>query len=123
MSVPTLRTLVPLAGLAVIAAAWLQAPATAGEVPMVATGRTAEVSTRDLNLANPADVAQLDARIQRAAAKVCAPENIRDLAAVADRPSCMKTAITSAAPKRDTLVARAQQSQMAARSEPGTIVN
>ena len=76
-----------------------------------------------LNLANPAVVAQLDARIRAAARQVCAPADYRDLRAMADRATCEKTAYSRATAKRDVLVARAQAEQLAARAQPADTAN
>jgi UrcA family protein len=116
------RTFMPLALIAAVAMTCLQGAAFAGTVPMEATNRTIEVPLAGLNLASPADVEQLDARIRSAARTVCTPENHRDLRAMADRPACEATAINRASARRDVFVARAQSEQLAARSQmvPGT---
>jgi UrcA family protein len=101
----------------------LQGAAFAGTVPMAATHRTLQVSVGELDLANPAGVARLDARIRAAAKQVCAPENYRDLRAMADRTSCERTALERATAKRDVLVARAQAEQLASRAQPAATTN
>lgn len=110
------RTIMPLALIAAVAMTCLQGAAFAG-VPMEANHRTTEVSVTGLNLANPADVARLDTKIQRAARAVCKPEDARDLLAASKRSGCESAAITAASSKRDVLVARAQSEQLAARAQ------
>jgi UrcA family protein len=122
-SFSTTRTFMPLALLAAVAMTCLQGAAFAGGVPMEPTSRTAQVPLSGLNLSNPADVEQLDARIRTAAQTVCAPSNYRDLRAMSDRPACEATAIKRATAKRDVLVARAQAEQLAARSQPAATTN
>lgn len=122
-SFSTTRTFMPLALLAAVAMTCLQGAAFAGGVPMEATPRTAQVPLSGLNLSNPADVEQLDARIRTAAQTVCAPADYRDLRAMSDRPACEATAIKRATAKRDVLVARAQAEQLAARSQPAPATN
>ena len=117
------RTFMPLALLAAVAMTCLQGAAFAGTVPMEATHRTVQVPIGELNLANPAGVAKLDARLRAAAKKVCAPEDYRDLRAMADRASCEKTALERAAARRDVLVARAQAEQLASRAAPAASTN
>jgi|SRR5512146_581503 UrcA family protein len=117
------RTFMPLALLAAVAMTCLQGAAFAGTVPMEATHRTVQVPIGELNLANPDGVAKLDARLRAAAKKVCAPEDYRDLRAVADRSSCERTALQRATAKRDVLVARAQAEQLAARAAPAATTN
>ncbi len=116
------RTFVPMAALAAVAMTFLQTAAFAGDVPMVATHRTAEVNAAGLNLANPADLALLDKRLQAAAKTVCAPTDYRDLRQLSDRASCQKAAIAAASARRDVLVARAQSDQLASnqRAPAGT---
>ncbi len=117
------RTFMPLALLAAVAMTCLQGAAFAAGVPMEATNRTAKVPVGDLNLANPAGVAALDARLRAAAERVCAPENYRDIRAMADRASCERTAMERAGARRDVLVARAQADQLAARSQPAATID
>jgi UrcA family protein len=117
------RTVMPLALLGVVALTCLQGAAFAASVPMEATSRTAQVPLSGLNLASPADVAQLDVRIRTAARTVCAPADSRDLRAISDRPACEATAIKRATAKRDVLVARAQAEQLAARSQQAPTTN
>lgn len=115
------RTLMPLALLAAVAMTCLQGAAFAGAVPMEANGRTVTIDTSGMNLSNPAEVAELNDRIKRAARTVCTPENGRDLEAMANRAACQRVALGNASAKRDVLVARAQAEQLAQRSpaEPG----
>jgi UrcA family protein len=117
------RTFMPLALLAAVAMTCLQGAAFAAEVPMESTHRTMKVSISDLNLANPAGVAELDSRLRVAAKRVCAPANYRDLRALADRAPCERTAMERAGAKRDVLVARAQAEQLASRSQPAATIN
>lgn len=122
-SFSTTRTFLPLTLLGAVALTCLQGAAFAASVPMEATSRTAQVPLSGLNLASPADVAQLDARIRNAARTVCAPADHRDLRAMSDRPACEATAIKRATAKRDVLVARAQAEQLAARSQQSPTTN
>ncbi|WP_199556272.1 UrcA family protein [Sandaracinobacteroides hominis] len=108
------RTSMPLALIAAVAMTCLQGAAFAG-VPEGGDFRTTQVSTSGLNLANPADVEKLDARIERAARSVCMQEDNRDLAAATARATCERASIAAASSKRDVLVARAQSEQMASR--------
>jgi UrcA family protein len=112
------RTFMPLALIAAVAMTCLQGAAFAGAVPMEATHRTVQVPIGELNLANPAGVAKLDTRLRAAAKKVCAPEDSRDMRAIADRATCERTALNRARAKRDVLVARAQAEQLASRAQP-----
>ena len=107
--------LAPLALAAAIGITFLQTAAFAGPVS-AETHRTVEVSVKDLNLANPADVTKLDGRIARAAKTACEPADWRNLTEVAARPACEASAIASATPKKQQLVARAQSEQVASRS-------
>lgn len=117
------RTFMPLALLAAVAMTLLQGAAFATSVPMESNARTVQVPVSGLNLANPADVAQLDKRIRSAARTVCAPVDYRDLRAASDRPACEATAIGRASSRRDVLVARAQSEQLAARNQPVPATN
>lgn len=117
------RTFMPLALLAAVAMTCLQGAAFAGTVPMDATHRTVQVPIGELNLASPAGVARLDARLRAAARQVCAPQDSRDMRAIADRASCEREALARATAKRDVLVARAQAEQLAARAQPAGSTN
>lgn len=117
------RTFMPLALIAAVAMTCLQGAAFAGGVPMEATHRTVEVPVGALNLANPAGVARLDARLRAAAKQVCAPQDHRDLRAIADRAACERTAMNRAQARRDVLVARAQAEQLASRAQPAAGTN
>jgi UrcA family protein len=55
-----------------------------------------KVGYRDLNLATDAGNSALYARLEKAAAKVCVVDDIRDLAAVAARSACEQQAIARA---------------------------
>jgi UrcA family protein len=116
------RTLVPLALLAAVAMTCLQGAAFAGTVPMDANDRSVSIRTAGLDLADPATLRALDARIDRAARQVCKPVDGRDLQAMGNRAACERAARTGASARRDQLVARAQAGQLAARGEtaPGT---
>lgn len=110
----------PMALVAAVGLTFLQTAAFAG-TPMQPTHRTVSVQTADLNLANPADVARLDARIANAARTVCTPADWRSLREVADRPACVKAAVAAATERKVQLVARAQTEQLAAAaSRPNT---
>jgi UrcA family protein len=111
------RTLMPLALLAAVAMTCLQGAAFAGAVPMETNGRTITIDTSGMNLSNPAEVAQLNDRIQRAARSVCTPANGRDLEAMANRAACQRVALGNATAKRDVLVARAEAEQLAQRTQ------
>ncbi len=117
------RTFMPLALLAAVAMTCLQGAAFAGTVPMEPTHHSVKVPIGGLNLANPAGVAKLDARLRAAAKQVCAPADYRDLRAMADRASCQRTALERATAKRDVLVARAQAEQLASRVQPSAATN
>lgn len=106
----------PLAFVAAVGITFLQTAAFAGPAPAGAAYRTVQVSVKDLNLANPADVTRLDARIAYAAKAACEPSDWRNVKELTLRPSCEASAIASAAPKKDRLVALAQSSQLAGRS-------
>ena len=103
----------PFAFLAAVGITFLQ---TAAFAAPVATHRTVLVSVTDLNLANPADITRLDARIARAAKAACQPADWRNLKELSVRPSCESTAIAAAAPKKEQLVAMAQSAQLASRN-------
>ena len=70
------------------------AAAHAGEPSASAPAVT--VGYHDLNLATDAGNSALYARLEKAAAKVCVVDDIRDLAAVAARPACVQQAIARA---------------------------
>lgn len=106
------RTIMPLALLAAIAMTCLQGAAFAADDTLPT--RTVEVSAAGLNLADPADLARLDSRIERAARASCWTAEYRGLAGLAGREMCQKSAIASASGKRGLLVARAQSDQLAA---------
>lgn len=97
---------VPLALVAAVAAAFLQTAAFAqtSQVP----ARTIEVRPGGLDLATEEGRAQLDQRIAIAARRVCAPGDVRDVQAIANRARCQKLAVASAADQRAVLVARAE---------------
>jgi UrcA family protein len=57
---------------------------------------TVTVTYNDLNLATEAGSSALYARLEKAAARVCVVDDIRDLAAVAARKSCQQAAIARA---------------------------
>ncbi|MCG2841790.1 UrcA family protein [Sandaracinobacter sp. RS1-74] len=105
----------PLALAAAIVITFAQTAAFAA--PADVAPRSLEVTTRGLNLANPADVAALDVRINRAARAVCNAGDWRNLKAVSERAACQATAIASAAPKKEQLVALAQSGQVASRNQ------
>lgn len=116
------RTFMPLALLAAVVVTCLQGAAFAGGVPMEPTTRTVSVPVGGLNLASPEAQDRLDATLRRAARQVCAPQDYRDLRAVADRAACEKAAFATARARRDVLVAQAQAGQLASRVtvEPAT---
>lgn len=96
------------------------------QTPQEPSGRSVEIHTSGLNLANQADRAVLEARIKSAARKVCEPQNYRDLSAMAQSARCRKSAIAAAQPHRDALYARADNRvrQAQARSaNPGSAVD
>ena len=107
--------LAPLALAAAIGITFLQTAAFAGPAHMPAH-RTIAVSVSDLDLANPADIGRLDARIAHAAKAACQPDDWRSLGEIAARPACEANAIASATPAKRQLVARAQSDQLASRS-------
>lgn len=102
----------PLALAAAIGLTFLQTAAFASPVQH----RTVEVSAADLNLASPADVTRLDARIARAARTACQPADSRSLAALSHRAACEAEAIANATPRKEQLVALARSPQVASRS-------
>jgi UrcA family protein len=62
-----------------------------------ATAQTSvTVNYRDLDLARPAAVAALDARLVSAARRACRPVDSKDLHAIIARRTCMATALESA---------------------------
>ena len=113
----------PLALVAAIAMTCLQGAEFAGGVPMESNARSVEVPLSGLNLASPADVERLDARLRTAARTVCAPQDHRDLQGMSDRAACEKTALQRATARRDVLVARAQAEQLAARGRVAPATN
>lgn len=102
----------PFAFIAAVGITFLQTAAFAGP----ATHRTVQVSVADLNLANPADVTRLDARIARAAKASCQPADWRNVAELSARTACTSSAISAASPRKAQLVALAQSAQLASRS-------
>lgn len=79
------------AGLAIgVCAAAAHAAGPGASVPAV------RVAYHDLNLATEAGNTALYARLEKAAAKVCVVDDIRDLAAVAARASCEQKALERA---------------------------
>ena len=103
----------PLAFAAAIGLTFLQTAAFAAPAP---AHRTVQVSVADLNLANPADLTRLDARIARAARAACEPADWRSVSELSARSTCEAGAIASATPKKQQLVALAHSGQVAARS-------
>ena len=106
----------PFAFIAACGITFLQTAAFAAPAPGAVTYRTVQVAVSDLNLANPADITRLDARIVRAAKFACEPADWRNLQAVSARSSCVSAAVAAAAPRKDQLVATAQSAQLASRS-------
>lgn len=102
----------PLAFIAAVGITFLQTAAFAGPV----THRVVQVSVADLNLANPADVTRLDARIAKAAKTACEPADWRAVAELSARATCTSNAIAAASPRKAQLVALAQSAQLASRS-------
>lgn len=78
-----------------IAVALMMAAAAAGTGSTVAV-RQLEVGYGDLNLAVAADRARLETRLERAARRVCRPENARDLNQLAELPGCEAAALAGA---------------------------
>jgi len=106
--------IVPLALVAAIAASLVPAAAFAG-TEQLPWGRTISVTAVGLDLATADGRSALDARIARAAKRVCAPDDLRDLAAMANRARCEMVAVESASGQRAALFARAEtRMQMAA---------
>lgn len=101
------RAILPLALIAAVAATLFQGAAFAG-TPMEPNGRNILVSVKGLDLANPRDVAVLNARLKSAARSVCSTPDIRGLSALAQRSACEELALATAGKKRDTLIAEAQ---------------
>lgn len=78
-----------------------------------ATAQTSiTVNYRDLDLARPTAVAELDARLVRAASRACRPVDPKDLRAVLARHKCIASALGSArtAARDATATARARAS-------------
>lgn len=74
--------------------------------------RIAHVRVRDLNLASPGGVAELDRRIVRAATTACSVQGPTLQATVAER-TCVQQALRSAYVQRDQLLAVVQFPQVA----------
>ena len=74
---------------------------------------TANISYADLNLAKAADVAELQARVRRAATNICIDRGTRDLARTMNGLECRSTAIENAKPQIALAVANANNQQLA----------
>jgi UrcA family protein len=77
----------------------------------------AYVHYSDLNLASPAGVDQLNARVYRAATKLCIENGVQPLAVVLAGKSCRNQAITGAADQVQMAISRFGNSQYSALSQ------
>lgn len=95
-----------------------------GGTAVAANGRSTLVNVADLNLATDGGRSQLDARIRRAANRVCAIDGSGDLASLGDQARCRAAAITAAQTERDVRVAAARtRAQQARAATPDAAVN
>lgn len=106
-----------LAGIALGITALAGSAASAQE-PMIVEGITGEFPTAvvgysDLNLARPAGVDRLNARIRRAAELLCVDNGVRPLSEVMLSRACTRDAIAGAQPQVDRAVADFHSSQLA----------
>lgn len=77
------------------------------------TRPTANVSYADLNLAKSSDVAKLNARVKRAATRICFDRGSPDLGSKLDGMQCRDAALESAKPQITAAIARAGDAQLA----------
>lgn len=77
----------------------------------------AYVHYSDLNLASPAGVDQLNARVYRAATKLCIENGVQPLAVVLAGKACRNQAITGAADQVQMAISRFGNSQYSALSQ------
>ncbi len=107
-----LLAVLTLGALAATAAA--NAGASASEPAAMSAGTSVRVNFRDLDLATDAGNQALYQRISRAAQRVCAVSDIRDLNAMAQSASCERAAVSQAvshvhSERLAALAARAEQ--------------
>lgn len=98
--------------IAALAAAGLNiaAPATAGAtIPERAGTASAAVSHADLNLATPAGVSKLEARVRRAAERLCADAGVRPLHLVASSRACVDEAVAASGAQLRSAILQASQ--------------
>jgi UrcA family protein len=74
-------------------------PLRAAELVVTAKAPQARIAYADLNLADPAGIARLDARIRAAADKLCDASGVRDLGARLAADKCRAALIAAAAPQ------------------------
>lgn len=93
----------PLAFLALAGSVAIAAPAMARS-----PDGTIRIDYTDLDLASDAGVAELQARVERAAAKVCGEADNRDLTAMREAARCRAVALESAQPQVQFALAQAR---------------
>lgn len=93
----------PLAFLALAGSVAIAAPALARS-----PDNTTRIDYSDLDLATDAGAAELQARVRRAAAKVCGRADNRDLTALRETARCRAVALESARPQVQFALAQAR---------------
>lgn len=83
------------------------------------TRPTASVSYADLNLAKAADVAKLNARVYRAASRICLEPGVREIGRQVAQFECRDAALESAKPQITAAIARAGDAQLASNMASG----
>jgi UrcA family protein len=71
------------------------------------TANTASISHGDLNLASAAGIARLDARVRRAAERLCIDPGVRPLHFAAQARVCVDEAVAAARPQLDRAIEQA----------------
>ena len=83
--------------------------------PALAADGSVQIQTSDLDLSTPADQHRLDARVERAARRLC-DSGMRNLAAITAENRCIAAALLSVAPQTTRAIALAQGTRRLAQS-------
>lgn len=86
-------------------------PVSAAEAPSLTAPATIAVYTNGIDLASPAGVAAVKARIKSAARRVCDDSGDRSVRAHLDRQQCVATALNTAMPRLEALAAAARDAR------------
>ena len=108
-------TIFAAVAIAAAAVSAISAPVFAAEAPVI------EVRYNDLSLKSPEGAQLLNARFERAARRVCATEDSRNLKAVAASQECRRVAIAKAMPQVELALANAHSQKVAENSRVSVI--